>query len=368
MAFNNCLTLEDSIQINNGLSETSGDGASLAFDPKYGIMFCAYMPGKQGSYGESRGRVSLSFFPASQPTNIRFVTIAEGNDVYCPNILALGEGKVRVFYEKNSRAQGDHTFCYKDYDFLSGNLSEEKIMMLKNEDGSLSPLTLSAQFKYLEERGYKNHVYLNTEQVGHCQFFKADDGYSYGAATSLLSEVTLFRSKDDMATVEFFAIYPKPAQYEFEYKFLNGKIYAIYRTDKATDAIAFVSSDDNGATWSEPIYYKDSIQCRPRIIVYNDHILTIHNYYNSDTEYRPEIQQGRTSVRFYYGENPVPEDNKLVADLYSRYGIVNIAVSEIMGDVYIAYSTSELALEYQNGNPAVRGKDAIRYKKLGHLI
>ena len=37
-------------------------------------------------------------------------------------------------------------------------------------------------------------------------------------------------------------------------------------------------------------------------------------------------------------------------------------------DVYMAYSTSELALEYQNGNSKVRGKDSIRYVKLGDLI
>jgi hypothetical protein len=84
-----------------------------------------------------------------------------------------------------------------------------------------------------------------------------------------------------------------------------------------------------------------------------------YNYFNDDTKNRPQIQQGRTSVRIVYGE-----DRKIVADLYSRYGIVNICLSDILNDVYMAYSTSELALEYQNGNPKVRGKDAIRYVKL----
>ena len=72
--------LEHSVQINDGLTQTSADGAALAFDTKFGIMFCAYMPGFQGHYGESRGKVALSCFPASQPTNIRFVTVAEGED------------------------------------------------------------------------------------------------------------------------------------------------------------------------------------------------------------------------------------------------------------------------------------------------
>ncbi|MBO7169926.1 MAG: hypothetical protein J6W28_01965, partial [Clostridia bacterium] len=96
--------LDTSVQISNGLTETSADGAGLVFDSKYGVMFCAYMPGAQGHYGESRGRISLSYFPASQPTNIRFVTVATGDDVFCNNALGLGDGKVRVFYEKHSRA------------------------------------------------------------------------------------------------------------------------------------------------------------------------------------------------------------------------------------------------------------------------
>ena len=105
--FLNNINLDASVQINNGLTETSADGGCMAFDSKYGIMLCAYMPGRQGRYGESRGRISLSYFPASQPTNIRFVTIADGKDVYCPNILGLGDGKVRVFYECNSCSDCD---------------------------------------------------------------------------------------------------------------------------------------------------------------------------------------------------------------------------------------------------------------------
>ena len=72
-------------------------------------------------------------------------------------------------------------------------------------------------------------------------------------------------------------------------------------------------------------------------------------------------------MRFHLGNSDNPEKNKVVADLYSKYGIVNISLVDIMGDVYMAYSTSELALEYQNGDSRVRGKDAMRYVKLGEL-
>lgn len=366
----NSMILNFSTQINDGLTQTSADGASLAFDKKYGIMFCSYMPGPQGRYGESRGRISLSYFPASQPTNIKFVTVEEGDDVYCNNIFGLGEGKVRVFYERNSREDCDHFTCYKDYDYLTDTLSEEKVIKLKKENGEIVPLTESEQFEYLEKNGFSDYTYKKSEQVsfGSHTIFNADDGYTYGVITSYIAEPILYRSEDNLETIEIFAICPYLAQYEMDYKFLNGKIYAIFRTDRDINSISYTVSDDMGKTWSEPVELKESIQCRPRLIVYNNSILMSYNYFNDDTKHRPEIQQGRTSVRICYGDNIDPDKNTVVADLYSKCGIVNICLIDILNDVYMAYSTSELALEYQNGNPKVRGKDAIRYVKLGDLI
>ena len=66
-------------------------------------------------------------------------------------------------------------------------------------------------------------------------------------------------------------------------------------------------------------------------------------------------------------DGEVPNEKTLVKELYSKCGIVNVSAIDVLGDIYFAYSTSEVALEYQNGNPKVRGKDAIRYVKLGDL-
>ena len=234
--------LEHSVQISNGLKETSGDGSCLAFDSKYGIMFNAYMPGRQGNYGESRGRIALSYFPATQPTNIRFAVVSEGDDVYCNNIFGLGDGRVRIFYEKNSREEGDHLYCYKDFDFLSESFSEEKALMVKTEEGEYTPLTLSLQFKYLEKRGLFAHEYRKTEQTGHCEFFKGEDGFIYGATVSFLSEVILFRSRDGLESVELFAVFPKSCQSEFEYRIIKGRIYALCRTNSERDSITYYTS------------------------------------------------------------------------------------------------------------------------------
>ena len=311
----------------------------------------------------------MTYFPASQPTNSRTIDVIVEKDVYVPNIIGLGDGKVRILYEKNSRFDGDHTIGYKDFDFLSNTLSEEKLVKLKKEDGTIANLTGTEQFAYLNAHGYTGQTYWPTEQIaiGGPTIFRGEDGYWYGAITSLLAQPILYRSKDDMATVEFFAILPHLAQYECSYRFYNGAIYAIYRTDEEKNSIYSIISKDNGITWSAPIAFDGSIQCRPRLIIHGGDILTVYNYFNDDTKNRPKIQQGRTSVRLVYGHDEDARKNPVVADLYSKCGIVNPCVIDVLGDVYFAYSTSELALEYQNGNPQVRGKDAIRYVKLGDL-
>ena len=369
-ARSNSEILDFSVQINDGLTQTSADGINMVFDSRYGIMFCIYMPGHHGSYGESRGKISLTYFPASQPTNSRTVEVSSGNMEYVPQIVGLGDGKVRLIYEKNSRDEGFHELSYRDYDYLTDTFTDEKIIMLNREDGSTVPLTQGEVFSYLEQRGYHRHTFLKTEQIiaGGCTVFRGEDGYLYGAVSSYLSEVVLYRSRDNMASVEFFAICPEIAQYEFDYKFLYGKLYAVYRTDRTADSIAYITSEDLGKTWSAPIYIRESITCRPRLIISNGHVLFAYNYYNADTGNRPEIQQGRTSIRLHMGECADPHDSSVVADLYSKCGIVNIALADVLGDVYLAYSTSELALDYQNGNPRVRGKDSIRYVKLGELL
>ena len=276
---------------------------------------------------------------------------------------------MRAFYERNSRADCDHFLCYKDFDYLAETLTEEKHIMARLEDGSIVPLTQSVQFAYLEAHGHYNHTYKCSEQIniGGCTIFRGEDGWRYGALPTFLSEVILYRSNDNLATVEFFAICPEVAQYELDYKFLDGKIHAIYRTEDGVDSICYITSSDNGKTWTKQIRLKDSIACRPRILVYDGKLLLAYNYYNGDTGNRPEIQQGRTSVRMLLGNHADPHDNTVVADLYSKCGIVNISLCDVMGDLYMGYSTSELALEYHNGNPKVRGKDAVRYVKLGDL-
>lgn len=361
-----------SVQISNGLRETSADGCSLAFDKKYGITFCSYMPGKQGKYGESRGRVALSYFPATQPTNIRFVTVAEGHDEYCNNILSLGDGKVRIFYEKDSYLDGDHEIAFRDFDFIEEKLGEEKIMRFTPNGLDGGALCLSGVFSFIEERGYRNHRYLADEQIsiGGSTFFKGEDGLSYGAVTSYYSEVVLVRSHDGMASVEPFAVFPYPVQYEFDYKFLNGKIYAIFRTDKKRNSICFSFSEDMGKSWSEPVELQESIACRPRIISYGDTLLMCYNYFNDAVSRAYPMPSGRTAVKMRLVDCDDPNKCTLVADIFFRYGLVNASVMAVSDEIYLGFSTSLIPLQclnYGGEDPHIHGKDAIRFVRLGQL-
>ena len=125
-------------------------------------------------------------------------------------------------------------------------------------------------------------------------------------------------------------------------------IYGIYRTNRESDSISLITSPDMGKTWSTPTNVKGSIQCRPRIINYANSILYAYNIYNGETQHRPAVYGGRTNVQLRLGTDFTNNDNnKLVADVHSIYGISNIAVIDIVGDVYMAYGTSVSALDYQ---------------------
>lgn len=358
------------VQINDGLAQTSADGVNMAFDEKYGIMFCAYMTGAHGAYGESRGRISLSYFPAGQPTNMRALDVAVGDDVYCQNILSLGDGAVRVIYESNSRAECEHYTYYRDFNYLTGELSAPVCVKLRREDGTIAPLTTAEQFAYLESNGYHNHTFCRTEQVnlgGHT-IFDGGDGYHYGVITSYLAEPILYRSADHLATMEFFAICPYTAQYEMDFKFLGGKIYAILRTDKGEHGtVCCTTSPDGGKTWTPPYELENSVGVRPRLVLHNGRVLIGYNVENFDTENFPPILQPRTQIQLRLWDTQDPNESEIAVDLHSKYGIVNICLSDIKGDCYMAYSCSEIPLECYNGMRRLRGKSAVKYLKLGDL-
>ena len=360
--------LKDSVQISDGMSQTSGDGVRFAYDKKYGVMFAAYMPGEQGHYGESRGKIALAVFPPTQPENLRTVIISNEQDDYGCQCLPLGNGVVRVFWVRRSRESNYHFSMYRDYDFINDALTEPANVQFSS-GGETVNFRSKVINDYLKANGYPDSTYGDTEPycLQGCSMF-TDGTYWYASSADNSSPALLIRSADNGITWSPFAICPYTTEFEFDYRIISGVIYAIYRTGDSP-SIKFTRSADGGNTWLTPIVLDGSEACRPNMIKYKNGLLLGYNLTNKGTEYRPAVVNGRTEVKFVYMADPQenPRTRTSFIKIHSNYGIVNIAMAEILGDVYMAYSTSIQAMEYQNGDSLVRGKDAVRFVKIGYL-
>jgi len=147
-------------------------------------------------------------------------------------------------------------------------------------------------------------------------------------------------------------------------------MYLIYRTNNKENSILFSTSSDMGKTWTEPIALDESINCKPRIIHYDGGLLMAYNYSNDETVNKRIDSTNRTAIKLRLVDNDDPNKCTVAADLINKCGIVNLSIVEILGDVYLAYSTSEAPIEYINYDgpgPVVHGKDSMRYVKLGYI-
>ena len=355
--------LDKSVQVNDGLTQTNASAVECHFDKKYGIVFCAYLTGF-GNYGEQKGKVGLSYFPATQPTNSRHIIISNEEGVYEPNILGLGDGKVRVFYVKS---YGDKQYYYKDYNYISQILSEEKPVKV-NIDNNLIPLTPGWYKDYLIQKGYTD--FETAEYKGHGLIMTSDlksfDNCVWGTLTSYDYYPIIFKSQDNMETITPVAIYPIICDFELDLCFHNKIMHSVARCHDGT--IKYSKSPDFGKTWSKPYILENGSSCRPQITVYNNQLLIGYNIKDTNTDYRPPVSD-RTHIKLLLGNNEDPNTYKCILDLHSNYGIVYFRIIDILGDLYMAYSDSQIGLQTINTDEKEEdGKEAVRYVKLGHLI
>ena len=134
--------------------------------------------------------------------------------------------------------------------------------------------------------------------------------------------------------------------------------------------MTFSTSDDMGKTWTEPIAIEESISCRPRMIHYDGGLLMGYNYFNEEAKNKRIVTRDRTAIKLRLVDHDDPNKCTVAADLINKWGLVNLSVVEMLGIVYIAYSTSEIPVEYINYDgpgPVVNGKDSMRYVKLGYI-
>ena len=96
--------------------------------------------------------------------------------------------------------------------------------------------------------------------------------------------------------------------------------------DHKTAHAAFTVSKDGGKTWETKIY-ADGVQSRPDIMEYYGKPLFIYNYKSERSlENFPPMHNFRNAVKMIY-------DDRVVLDLFSKYGIVEHETISICGDL-----------------------------------
>ena len=82
-------------QISDGLTQTAACASAVVYDKQNGLVFVSYKTGLPKRYGESTGKLCLSVFPPSQPTNIRHRVIDIG----------VGQSRRAIFEETASPSE-----------------------------------------------------------------------------------------------------------------------------------------------------------------------------------------------------------------------------------------------------------------------
>ena len=352
-------------QINDGLTQTAACASAVVYDKENGIVFVSYMTGLPKRYGESTGKLCLSIFPPPQPTNIRHrvidVGIGESRGLLCTAHYLVADKKTRMIF---STTRGELAVYYRDYDFESDTVSERTEVLLRTENGDVR-LDNTSYRNYLSEHGFQvsstAEPIINKVSIYGGEFYTAitidDKGYAI-----------LCKIKEHI--LEPFAICSEETTYEFRYFINENGIFGAFRVppdDHKTAHAAFTVSKDGGKTWETKIY-ADGVQSRPDIMEYYGKPLFIYNYKSERSlENFPPMHNFRNAVNMIY-------DDRVVLDLFSKYGIVEHETISICGDLYMAFSNCPQALSTVNGKawiedgrPVEQGKEAIEWMKIGYL-
>lgn len=367
--------INNSIQINDGLKETCAASNSNAYDKEYGILFCAH--NSHGltaypSYGESDGRTVLQVFPPEQPWNKKEMIIDEGTGanrkVLSPNLLGLGKGKVRIFWNEHHT---DNCIKYREYDFVTDKLGETQKakMLLNGQEVDITPANAKA---YVSSKGFTPPGTSNTIIN---KFFKAEDGTIYTTITLDADCYGIICKVKDNYLMEPFAICPTVTQYELPTVVNGTNIYCLGRK-RGEAGIFFQMSKDMGVTWEPMKTMTAGIASRPMLDWYRGGLLITYNYKNtSSTDNFPPMHNYRNAIKMLWGLEEDPNKNQVILDVFSKYGFVEYSIANVYDEIYFIYSNTRKALSvannkawFENGSYVEQGKEQINFAKLGYLF
>ena len=353
-------------QISDGLNQTAACGSAAVYDKANGLMFVSYMTGLRRAYGESTGKICLSVFSPSQPTNIRHRVIDEGvgqsRGVLCTAHYLVGDRRTRVLF---TTTRGEKATFYRDYDFESDTVSERTRVFFRTNSGDVD-LVNETYAAYLAENGYTvdctAEPIVNKVSLYGGEYYTAVtlDGPSYPVLCRIQENVLVP-----------FAICSEMTTYEYRYIINDSGIYGVFRVppdDHNTGHGGYTVSQDFGKSWRTSIF-EDGVQSRPDVMEYYGKPLVIYNYKSDKPlENLPPMHNNRNAVKFVY-------DGKVVKDIFSKYGIVEHETVSICGDLYMVFSNCPQALSgenrmawSENGHSVEQGKEAIQWMKLGYIL
>lgn len=353
-------------QISDGLSQTAACAAAPVYDKENGLVFVSYMTGLRKRYGESTGRICMSVFPASQPTNIRHRIIDEGvgesRGLLCTAHYLIGDRKTRVAF---TTTRGEKAAFYRDYDFETDTVSERQRVYLRTSKGDVD-LINETYHQYINENGYSiscgMEPIINKVSRYNGELYTAItlDGPSYPVLCRIEGNVLVP-----------FAICPEATTYEFRYMINDSGIYGVFRVppdDHGTGHGGYTVSRDGGRTWETSVF-EDGVQSRPDVMEYYGKPLVIYNYKSDrSVENFPPMHNNRNSVKMVY-------DGKVIKDIFSKYGIVEHETISVCGDLYMTFSNCPQALSSENsqawtenGRGVEQGKEAVQWMKLGYIL
>ena len=353
-------------QISDGLTQTAACASAVVYDKQNGLVFVSYKTGLPKRYGESTGKLCLSVFPPSQPTNIRHrvidIGVGQSRGLLCTAHSLVGDGVTRMMF---TTTRGELATYYRDYDFMTDTVSERTEVFLRTDEGDVR-LNNTTYRTYLDKLGL--HVESEAEPIINKVCRYKDELYT-AISVDATGYPILCKIEDNILIP--FAVCPEPMTYEFRYMINDNGIYGVYRVppdDHKTGHAAYTVSTDGGKTWNTRIYL-DGIQSRPDIMEYYGKPLMVYNYKSDKSiENFPPMHNFRNSIKMIY-------DGEVILDMFSKYGIVEHETISIRGDLYMAFSNCPQALSTENGaawiedgRPVEQGKEAIEWMKVGYLL
>lgn len=353
-------------QISDGLTQTAACASAAVYDMENGLMFVSYMTGLPKAYGESTGKLCLSVFPPSQPTNIRHRVIdtgvGESRGLLCTAHYLIGDRRTRMMF---TTTRGEKATFFRDYDFETDTVSDRTRVFLRTPHGDVD-LVNETYRAYVSELGYT--VTSMAEPIIN-KVSRYHGGYYTAVTLDGPSYAVLCRIEENILIP--FAVCPEMTTYEYRYYISDSGIFSVFRVppdDHGTGHCGYTVSRDMGKTWTTSVF-ADGVQSRPDIIEYYGKPLIIYNYKSDrSVENFPPMHNNRNSVKYVY-------DGKIIKDLFTKYGIVEHETVSICGDLYTVFSNCPQALSgvnrqawSENGYSVEQGKEAIEWMKLGYLI